>query len=106
MTSVSVRFEEMTASNRFELQSETRDDHQQSRIVAVVGSRKGFYFKSLNLKKLLLLKNLNNCGNIIQLQKGTAYLPPSCSLLRETIVKIFAVAMATMAGNRSRCSKH
>ena len=34
MTSVSVRFEEMT----------------------VVGSRKGFYFKSLNLKKLLLLK--------------------------------------------------
>ena len=31
MTSVSVRFEEMTASRRFELQSETKDDHQQSR---------------------------------------------------------------------------
>ena len=31
MTSVSVRFEEMTASHRFELQSETKDDHQQSR---------------------------------------------------------------------------
>ena len=30
MTSVSV-FEEMTASHRFEIQSETRDDHQQSR---------------------------------------------------------------------------
>ena len=28
MTSVSVRFEEMTASHRFELQSETKDDHQ------------------------------------------------------------------------------
>ena len=64
MTSVSVRFEEMTASHRFELQSETKDDHQQSRkieanhvsLVAVVGSREGFYFNSLNLKKLLLLK--------------------------------------------------
>ena len=39
-----------------------KDDHQQSRklrnvsLVAVVESRKGFYFKSLNLKKLLLLK--------------------------------------------------
>ena len=31
MTSVSVRFEKMTASHRFELQSETKDDHQQSR---------------------------------------------------------------------------
>ena len=31
MTSVPVRFEEMTASHRFELQSETKDDHQQSR---------------------------------------------------------------------------
>ena len=31
MTSVSVRFEEMTASHRFELQSETKDDDQQSR---------------------------------------------------------------------------
>ena len=31
MTSVSVRFEEMTASHRFELQSETKDNHQQSR---------------------------------------------------------------------------
>ena len=39
MTSVSVRFEEMTASHGFELQrshgfelqSETKDDHQQSR---------------------------------------------------------------------------
>ena len=31
MTSVSVRFEEMTASHRFELQSETKDEHQQSR---------------------------------------------------------------------------
>ena len=30
MTSVSV-FEEMTASHRFELRSETKDDHQQSR---------------------------------------------------------------------------
>ena len=30
MTSVSVRFE-MTASHRFELQSETKDEHQQSR---------------------------------------------------------------------------
>ena len=29
MTSVSVRFEEMTASHRFELQSESKDDHQQ-----------------------------------------------------------------------------
>ena len=69
MTSVSVRFEEMTASHRFELQSETKDDHQQSTaesrklrkcltLVAVVGSRKGFYFKSLNLKKLLLLKKI------------------------------------------------
>ena len=66
MTLVSVRFEEMTASHRFELQSETKDDHQQSRklrkclsgssLVAVVGRRKGFYFKSFNLKKLLLLK--------------------------------------------------
>ena len=81
MTSVSVKFEEMTASHWFELQSETKDDHQQSRklrnvsLVAVVGSRKGFYFKSLNLKKLLLLTNLNNRGNIIQLQKETAYFP-------------------------------
>ena len=31
MTSVSVRLEEMTASLRFELQSETKDNHQQSR---------------------------------------------------------------------------
>ena len=31
MTSVSIRFEEMMASHRFELQSETKDDHQQSR---------------------------------------------------------------------------
>ena len=31
MTSVSVRFEGVTASHRFELQSETKDDHQQSR---------------------------------------------------------------------------
>ena len=31
MSLVSVRFEEMTASHRFELQSETKDDHQQSR---------------------------------------------------------------------------
>ena len=31
MTSVSVRLEEMTASHRFELQSETKDEHQQSR---------------------------------------------------------------------------
>ena len=32
MTSESVRFEEMTpASHRFELQSETKDDQQQSR---------------------------------------------------------------------------
>ena len=31
MTSVSVRFEEMRASDRFELQSEPKDDHQQSR---------------------------------------------------------------------------
>ena len=58
-------------------------------LVAVVGGRKGFYFKSLNLKKLLLLKNLKNRGNIIQLQKETAYLSPSCSLLRETMVKIY-----------------
>ena len=29
MTLVSVRFEEMTASHRFELQSESKDDHQQ-----------------------------------------------------------------------------
>ena len=52
--------------------------------VAVVGSRKGFYFNSLNLKKLLLLKKINNRGNIIQLQKETAYLPPSCSPLHES----------------------
>ena len=60
MTSVSVRFEEMTASHRFELQSETKDTNQGNRgnvsLIAIVGSRKGFYFKSLNLKKLLLLK--------------------------------------------------
>ena len=31
MTSVSVRFEEMAASHRFELQSETKDDQEQSR---------------------------------------------------------------------------
>ena len=36
---------------------------------------KRFYFKSLNLKMLLLLKNVNNYSNIIQLQKETA--PPS-----------------------------
>ena len=58
-------------------------------LVAVVRSRKGFYFKSPNLKKASFTKkNLNNCDNIIQFQKETAYLPPSCSLLRETIVKI------------------
>ena len=27
---------------------------------------------------------------MIQLQKETAYLPPSCSLLRETVVKILS----------------
>ena len=31
MTLVPVRFEEMIASHWFELQSETKDDHQQSR---------------------------------------------------------------------------
>ena len=65
MTSASVRFEEMTESDRFELQSETKDDHQQSRKLRKCLSRrccrkpkKGFYFKSLNLKKLLPLKKL------------------------------------------------
>ena len=58
-------------------------------LVAVVGSRKGFYSKSPNLKKASSAKKkLNNRGNIIQLQKETAYLPPSCSLLRGTMVKI------------------
>ena len=53
MTSVSVRFEEMTASHRFELQSETKDDHQQSSklivsLVAVVGlAEKGFILSHL-----------------------------------------------------------
>ena len=47
-------------------------------------------FKSINLKKLFLLKNLSNRCNMIQLQKETAYLPPSCSLLRETVVKILS----------------
>ena len=47
-------------------------------LIAVGGSRKGFYFNSPNLKKLLLLKKkLNNCGNIIQLQKETAHLLPT-----------------------------
>ena len=61
MTSVSVRFEEMTASHWFELQSETKDDHQQSRKLRTRLSRsccrkpKRVCFKSLNLKKLLLL---------------------------------------------------
>ena len=90
MTSVAVRFEELTASHWFELQSETKDDHQQSRKLrkCLSRNRKGFYFKSLNLKKASSTKTINNRGNIIQLQKETAYLPPSCSLLRETIVKI------------------
>ena len=60
MTSVSVRFEEMTASDPFELQSETKDDQGNwgnVSLIAVVGSRKGFYFESLNLKRLLPLKN-------------------------------------------------
>ena len=76
--------------HQFELQSETKDDHQQSRKLRKCLSRsrcrkpKRVYFKSLNLKKLLLLKKINNRGNIIQLQKETAYLPPSCSLLRES----------------------
>ena len=41
MTSVSVRFEEMTASHWFELQSETKDDHQQSRKLRTCLSRSG-----------------------------------------------------------------
>ena len=36
---VSVRFEEMTASHRFDLQSETKDDHQQSRKLRTCLSR-------------------------------------------------------------------
>ena len=68
--------------------SSTIKEIEEMSVVAVVGSRKGFYFKSPNLKKLLLLKNLNNRGNIIQLRKETAYLPPSCTFLRETIVNI------------------
>ena len=66
MTSVSVRFEEMAASHRFELQrSSTIKETEEMSLVAVVGSRKGFYFKSPNLKKLLLLKKkLYNRGNI------------------------------------------
>ena len=85
----------MTASHRFELQSETKDDHQQSRKLrkCLSRNRKGFYFKSLNLKKASSTKTINNRGNIIQLQKETAYLPPSCSLLRETKVNIYAVAI-------------
>ena len=34
----------------------------------------------------------------MQLQKETACLPPSCSLLRETIVKKFAVAIWPVTG--------
>ena len=62
MTSVSVRFEEMMASDRFELQSETKDDQGNwgnVSLIAVVGSRKGFHFESLNLKRLLALKKFN-----------------------------------------------
>ena len=96
MTSVSVRFEGVTASHRFELQSETKDDHQQSR----KSLRKCLSCSRCRKPKRVLVqvtypgkgsstkKNLNNCGNIIQLKKETAYLPPPCSLLRETIVKI------------------
>ena len=89
MTSVSVRFEEMMASHRFELQSETKDDHQQSRKLRKMmflsqplqEAEKGFILRHATI--------LNNCGKIIQLQKETAYLnPPSYSLFRETIVKI------------------
>ena len=70
MTSVSVRFEEMTASHRFELQSETKDDHQQSR----------------KLRKCLSNSRCrNNRGNIIQLQKETA--------LRKRKAEIFSVSV-------------
>ena len=98
MTSVSVRFEEMTASHRFELQSETKDNHQQSRKSRTCLSRslcrkpKRVLFQVTKpekaSKKKASKKKLNNRGNIIQLQTETAYLPPSCSLLRETMVKI------------------
>ena len=61
MTSVTVRFEEMTASHRFELQSETKDDNQQSRNLGNVSrgrcrKPKKVLINSPNLKKLLLLK--------------------------------------------------
>ena len=68
--------------------SSTMKEIEDMSLVAVLGGRKGFYFKSPNLKKLLLLKKWNNRGNITQIQKETAYLPPSSSLLRESIVKI------------------
>ena len=91
MTSVSARCEEKTASFtslNYRVKAKTIINNEGNwgnvSLVAIVGSRKGFYFKSLNLKKLLLLKKINNRGNIIQLQKETAYLPPSCSLLRES----------------------
>ena len=35
-------------------------------LVAVVGSRKGFYSKSLNLKKLLLLNNRGNNNTVTE----------------------------------------
>ena len=89
MTSVSVRFEEKTASFtslNYRVKAKTIINNKLRKCLS--RSRcckpKRVYFKSLNLKKLLLLKKINNRGNIIQLQKETAYLPPSCSLLRES----------------------
>ena len=85
MSSVCVRFEEMTASHRFELQSETKDDHQQSMKLRKCLSRrrcrkpKRVIFQVTEPDKASSTKKINNCG-----RKQTAYLPPSCSLLRES----------------------
>ena len=85
----------MKASHRFELQSETKDDHQQSMKLRKCLSRrrcrkpKRVIFQVTEPDKASSTKKINNCGKIIQLQKETAYLnPPSYSLFRETIVKI------------------
>ena len=68
--------------------SSTMKEIEEMSLVAVVGGRKGFILSHLTWKSFFYLLLWNNRGNITQIQKETAYLPPSSSLLRESIVKI------------------